>query len=184
MFGYFDHSTDNLAYFKSSTYCSFPDGRRSSVHALDGGSYVVMAGVGSGHVFGDPSVRDCEIISQGEAGYVAEGEGPSLWDSAIDTTAQALFAAYDENEVKANRMFEDRRVVVTGPVSDFNETMFGAIVVSLDVGQWLSSVDCEMASGEEDKVIEMRKGQAVRLGGIGDGQILGSPRLEGCRVLD
>ena len=73
---------------------------------------------------------------------------------------------------------------MTGSISDFNETRSGTIIVNLDVGQWLSTVDCEMASGQEDLVVEMRKNQEVRLGGIGDGQVLGSPRLEGCRVLD
>lgn len=184
VFGYFDRATDRLAYFKSDAYCSFSESRRHAFTSLEKGSYVVMAGVGSGHVFGDPSVRSCRIVGEDQGGYVAEGAGPTLWDSAPSITAKALQSAYDENEVKANRAFEGKRIVVTGSISDFNETMFGAIIVSLDVGQWLSTVDCEMAAGEEDLVIEMRKGQEVRLGGVGDGQVLGSPRLEGCRVLD
>ena len=73
VFGYFDEVRGGLVHFASETYCSMESRRaKNAMKEMAAGTYIVLAGEGSGHTFRDPSIRNCRLLSDNDPLYVPE----------------------------------------------------------------------------------------------------------------
>lgn len=96
-------------------------------------------------------------------------------DAASTVSAEALFAEYQANEVKADEKYKGKTFIVEGVVSQIRHT-----VVELSTSNSRMSVHAGMAASEASAVAGLATGQRVKLKGKGGGMILGSLILKEC----
>ena len=91
---------------------------------------------------------------------------------AIKVSAVDLAAAYEGNEVKADKTYKDKAVEVTGKVKDIG-VILGQTYVVLSSGKDFSITDVQCFfkdKAEIDKVAELNKGDTVTITGEVDGK--------------
>ena len=102
-------------------------------------------------------------------------EGPVEAVSARD-----LFAAYETNEVAADQRFKGKVIEVTGRIEGIDQDFSDQPLVRLDSGDMIRSVQ---AGGLDASIAAtLSKGSEVTLVCIGAGEVVGTPRLDECRV--
>lgn len=111
-----------------------------------------------------------------------------LWgwdDSGIPTvTVAQLIADYESNEIKADSIYKDKLVLVTGIVDRVSKDTLGNVYVSLGDGEdfSLNSIQCYFLN--EDMVSELKKGDSIQIAGKCIGITLISPEFINCYVYD
>ncbi|RKH05065.1 OB-fold protein [Corallococcus carmarthensis] len=93
-----------------------------------------------------------------------------------------LWEAYAENEVAADMKYRSKQVEVTGLIQDIAKDATDNIVISLDVGEMMSSVMCLVPDEQMQAVAELAKGQLVAFHGTVRGLLLKRPVIKDCRV--
>lgn len=111
-------------------------------------------------------------------------EEPSKEDKEeiIAITAEALYQAYEDNEVAANLKYKDKQLEVTGTISDFGVDVFGTSYIMLATGGSFKDTQVFFKKGEEEKIAELSKGQSVTVIGKGGGLIITSVVLNKAQV--
>lgn len=102
--------------------------------------------------------------------------------AAIEVTATELINAYEENEVKANKMYKGKELEVNGIISNIGETL-GKKYVSLKVSnnKTLTRVQCMFPDEETEKLAELKKFDDVTIIGICEGCSI-NVVLENCKI--
>lgn len=90
----------------------------------------------------------------------------------IAITAIALYAAYEENEIAADRKYKGRVVHVEGEIVDIGRDIVGEMYVALKTGALIGCVQCMFKEQHESALASLRKGQWVVLGGRCDGKLI------------
>lgn len=91
---------------------------------------------------------------------------------AIKVSAVDLAAAYEENEVKADKDYKDKTIETTGKISDIG-VILGQTYVVLSSGKDFSitNVQCFFKDKEQiDKIADLKKGGTVTIQGVVDGK--------------
>ena len=91
---------------------------------------------------------------------------------AIRVDAKVLSKAFDDNEIKANRLYKGKLARVTGKVDSIGE-MLGQTFITLESHKEYSicSVQCFFKEADEIQKIEnLKNGDAVTVGGVIDGK--------------
>lgn len=88
-------------------------------------------------------------------------------EAAITVTAQGIMDAYNADEKKANTLYLDKAIEVSGEVSDVNTTQQGKTVVSLKTADPMGGVRCTMKENTD-----IKPGEAVRIKGICSGFLM------------
>lgn len=83
-------------------------------------------------------------------------------EAGIPITADSLFSAYSLNEKKANQLFLDKIVVVTGIISSVSKNQDGKTVVLLQTSDPMFGISCSM----EQESIALKEGNTVSMKGI------------------
>ena len=110
---------------------------------------------------------------------------PTATPVPIEITAAELMAEYDANEVAADMKYRNKWVVITGEIGSISEVL-GRKYVSLAEGGLLpvSRVHCHFENRHADQLVELRKGQEVRLRGNVDGYDIGNVTISNCTVVE
>jgi hypothetical protein len=90
----------------------------------------------------------------------------------IKVSAKKLYGAYDNNEVKADKQYKDKVVLVSGEITDIGVT-FGQTYVVLSSGEEysISGVQCFFKDEDEiSKVADLNKGDTIKVQGTVDGK--------------
>lgn len=100
----------------------------------------------------------------------------------MHTTATKMINTYKDNEVRADSIYKDTYIEVTGIVGSIDSDLSNEAVINL-----VSKNDYEfnyvIASGDFDfqkKATNVNKGQIITLRCIGGGEIIGNPILNEC----
>jgi hypothetical protein len=104
-------------------------------------------------------------------------------EKAIVVKAEDLAAAFDENEIKGNKLYKDKLAEITGIVSDIGESL-GQTYVVLSSGKDFSitNVQCFFKDDNEiSKVAEIKKGTKVTIIGKIDGKSL-NVAVNDCKI--
>ena len=103
----------------------------------------------------------------------------------IEVTANELYNAFSENEVKAEETYNGRNVKITGIVSEINaaETFSSANVLLKVDNAFVGCVQCCFNSSENAKALaELRKGQSVTIVGVCNGLELWNIIITDCKL--
>lgn len=101
--------------------------------------------------------------------------------SVYRTTAKALAALYDENEVAADDKIGERKVEVKGVVQSIDKDFTGSVVVLLQSGNEFLPARFSMEDTEKAKSSKLRKGQEITIICEKMMLLIGSPSGNRCR---
>ena len=88
-------------------------------------------------------------------------------ETAIAETAQAIMDTYTADEKKANTLYLDKAIEVSGEVAGVSKTQQGKTVLSLKTSDPMAGVRCTM---KED--VEAKPGEQVKIKGICSGFLM------------
>ena len=111
-------------------------------------------------------------------------ENKKQMEPELSILATELINAYKENEVKADKMYKGKIVEVNGIVDGIDSDIDDKAVVRLSDGDEFSfyTVSCRIDDDNQDRACELKKGQNVTIVGVADGEIVGEPYIENCKI--
>ena len=127
----------------------------------------------------DPKPKSGSAPTAGNAIESAEAAEPPL-----PVKADALFRAYDDNEVAADQKYKGKSLLVTGTVQSIDKDFTDSIVVQLASGNPFMAVHAYLDDQHAAMAASLKKGAKVAWVCQGDGRIVGSPMLKGCGPKD
>ncbi|MDE0197638.1 MAG: hypothetical protein OXK78_05555 [Caldilineaceae bacterium] len=108
---------------------------------------------------------------------------PTATPASLSVSARDIFDDYDSNLLAAERKYEGVTLRVHGRADNIIRT-FGRYTLHIDAGRLISSVGCQLASGQEDTLIEVAEGEQVTVQGIGDGKFMGNFYIKNCVIVE
>lgn len=117
-------------------------------------SYIVQKGFMSQFTTG---------LSDPKQSTATENSSVTSDDGIYRTTAKALTAMYDENEVAADDKIGGRKVEVKGVVQSIDKDFTGSVVVLLQSGNEFMPARFGMEETEKNQAASLRKGQTVSI---------------------
>lgn len=104
---------------------------------------------------------------------------------AIKISAEDLYEAYEQNEIAAEKKYDDQLVEVTGVVGNIGTDILNDVYVTLTTGDYLQSVQCYFEGDEEvDKVTAIVEGQEVTIVGTCSGLSLTNVLVKDCSIVN
>lgn len=95
-------------------------------------------------------------------------------------SASELRDEYENNEVRADEMYKDHQVVITGIVDQIKTGLLNEVFLKLRSGTHTGGVDAYLNRGQNDKAAGLYKGETVTLTCMGSGMVLGNPMVQDC----
>jgi hypothetical protein len=94
--------------------------------------------------------------------------------TATKVTAEDLIAAYDDNEVAADKKYKGKWVKVTGIVGEIKKDILNDVYVTIGTGKQFEFpvVQCFVAKGMTDDAADLKKGQKITAKGRVDGLMM------------
>jgi len=102
---------------------------------------------------------------------------------AIVITADDLFAAYDTNEVAADKQYKGKVLKITGTIQDIGKDILDDTYITLDTGDFIYSIQCYFKNNQLDAVAALAKDQEVTLIGTCNGQTL-NVVIKNCVIIE
>lgn len=103
----------------------------------------------------------------------------------IEVTANDLYAAFEDNEVKAEQTYSGKNIKITGTINEINsaETFSSANVLLNVDNTFVGCVQCCFNSSEDAKALaNLKKGQSVTITGVCGKLELWNVMVTGCEV--
>ncbi|WP_433867486.1 OB-fold protein [Ralstonia wenshanensis] len=123
----------------------------------------------------DPKPKSTSASITGSAIETAEAAEPPL-----PVKADALFRAYDDNEVAADQKYKGKSLLVTGTVQSIDKDFTDSIVVKLASGNPFMAVHAYLDDQHAAMAASLKKGAKVAWVCTGAGRLVGSPVLHDC----
>ena len=175
VFGYFGETSGKwiVHFLDRVASCGMSDAETSTA-GVSSGDYIVVSGVGGGHIFGTPQVRMCKLLDESSPDYVPEKEGRSAvsQQDPITISATDLDAEYAKSKIQANEKYRGRVLVVFGYLNTASD----------DILHFRGKSYCSMRGGQS--AADVPDGSYVVVEGVGDGHFLGAPSIRTCSLLD
>lgn len=95
-------------------------------------------------------------------------------EEVITLTSSDLMTAYKENEVKADNLYKNKKLEITGTVKSIGKDIFDSVYITLSEEEYaLESIQCYFKEQSEiDKVAELKEGDTVTVIGTCEGGTL------------
>ncbi|MGH1437362.1 MAG: OB-fold protein [Lewinella sp.] len=90
----------------------------------------------------------------------------------VQIAAGELFTAFAENETQANETYLDKVIAVTGKVREVSKSPEGLVKVTLDSGDEMFGVICQLDELSEHQRTEFQLGESVTLKGKCTGMLM------------
>ena len=119
-------------------------------------------------------------IAYNEYLKIVDPESPYIYYYDMQTTAEKLAAAYNYNEVAADKVFKNKRTKLTGKVMSINKDFTGKAYIILSGGDSFFNIHCTMVNKNDAAKIE--KGYRYTITGTCTGMLLNSVVLNKCEV--
>lgn len=104
-------------------------------------------------------------------------------ESMIAVKGSEIAAAYDQNEARADAIFKGKVIKLTGIIAGIDKDVVDNTVIQIRGLNEFQHVHATLAEGEAKKALNLRKGQKIVMKCIGGGEIIGSPMLDKCEIL-
>lgn len=133
-----------------------------------------------GAILGDPDASD----HSGDESAAAAKEDEVLASPALQVTAVELAQAYDNNEAAAQRTYGDKILDVSGMVTGITLDIMDDPVVQLGGINQFQDVQADLAESDHDRAASISKGQQISLRCENVSEVIGTPMLDECRIID
>ena len=113
-----------------------------------------------------------------------ENSNKKQMEPELNISATELINAYNENEVKADKMYKGKIVEVNGIVDEIDSGISDNAMVILSDGDEFSFDDviCYIDNDNQNKACELNKGENVTIIGKADGEVAGTPCIKDCKI--
>jgi len=111
-------------------------------------------------------------IYYGLSEYNRKPKDNAKQDADITISAQDLFAAYSSDETKANSMYLDKVIGVSGSVTSVEKDDAGLYTIHLESGDPMSSVSCQMDERHSKDAETVKEGDAMKIKGTCTGMLM------------
>jgi len=102
---------------------------------------------------------------------------------AIEVTLNELFTAYKENEVAADSKFKNKKIKITGRISDFGTILgFGNPTISFSHG--FDSLQMTFDKSDSDRIGQLKKGDTITVEGKCTGTFAGDISMNDCKIIN
>ena len=163
---------------------------RHKVLTVIGGLVIIGAlgsvtGGNSNNKVSDSKQTSVSVENSNEQTSVSnENSNKKQMEPELNISATELINAYEENEVKADKMYKGKIVEITGIVDGIDSDIDDKAVVRLSDGDEFSfdTVTCYIDDENQDKACELEKGQNVTIVGEADGEVIGRPHIKDCKI--
>lgn len=119
-----------------------------------------------------------ETTGGGTSGAAADS-GPQI---AYTLTADELAAAYNANEISADKQYKGRLISITGTAGDISKDILDDPYVILEPSDWaMPSIQCYLANGQDAAATGITKGQPITIVGTVDGMLF-NVSVKGCKI--
>ena len=108
-------------------------------------------------------------------------------DSLPKVSAPDFFKEYADNEVKADTMYKDKLLVITGTVDSIGRDIMDEVYVTLETEEEFAILHPQCYFKDEDeiaKVAELAEGAQVTILAKGSGTAIGQPILKQCYIIE
>ena len=124
----------------------------------------------------------CTFIILGAGSVDTDQGAKNIANAPTDyvISANALFAAYDNNSVAADAKYEDKIVKVSGYIQSIGKDISDTAYLVIGGKGFLDGVQCMLPKGQEGLVGSVSKGQYVTLKGKVSGQVIGNVLIRNC----
>lgn len=95
----------------------------------------------------------------------------SAYVTAASVSATELFAAYEANEVAADRKYKGRRISVHGTIESIAKDIVGTPYLALSAGEF-GSVQCMFSAANESALASLSKGKPIIVSGKCSGKMM------------
>jgi hypothetical protein len=97
--------------------------------------------------------------------------------------AEKLYTEFSENEITAENKYKKKRINISGKIFSIERNIANQPVVNLEAGS-LQYVSCRFGKNSEDKLINFKKGQNIKLGGTVQYKMVTTVFLSDCYLLE
>ena len=112
-------------------------------------------------------------------------EAATPTETPMTVTADELLKGYKENELAGDQKFKDKNLIVTGKIESIESGIADMPYIMLKAGGDMEFMKPQAHFNKEDTPVlaQLKKGQAIKLQCVGNGEVGGMPMLKDCKVL-
>lgn len=112
-----------------------------------------------------------------------DASNPVKYEETISArlTANELDSQYHANEIKADILYKNKLIEVSGVVSDIGKDFTDSAYVHLNAS-WAHSIHCFLADSEQSNAARLSKGESIIVEGKSGGLLLGNVILRNCKI--
>ncbi len=104
-----------------------------------------------------------------------------LVDADFEITPEELYASYNSNEVAADEKYKNKKLAITGVISDIGKDILNDPYISFKI-DYLQSVTCYFSKDEIKKIAKLNKGETITVIGKCGGLILTNVIIKDCVI--
>jgi hypothetical protein len=98
----------------------------------------------------------------------------------LRVSAEALYSAYERNEVGADNTYKGRRLLVLGSLRSVTKDVWDRIHLSLAANRFFGDIDCIVRGSGTAEIASLTPGESVVVIGTGDGKFGSLVVLKDC----
>lgn len=100
--------------------------------------------------------------------------------------AESILKTYGENEVRGDKQYKGKEFIVSGTIKSIDSGMGDEPFITFATKDKYSfnSVQARFKKSDQEKLIDLNKGQKVEIYCRGAGEVAGSPMLNNCQFVD
>jgi len=114
------------------------------------------------------------LFYEGDIAYIQSLRKPNT----ITITAETLIEDYDDNEIRGNKKYKNKLIIIEGTVTDITEGMFGTLTIDLNY-----SVHCTLNKSEKDRLLNISKGDRLEIKGKVNDSIFSTIGISDCKII-
>jgi hypothetical protein len=103
-------------------------------------------------------------------------------EEMVLVTASKLYTDYHKNEVKADLLYRNKALMVTGSIKSISRSIGENYYLALATSEEYFPVQAHFDTKYTSVLADLYKGQKVELYCQGNGLLIGAPMLKGCRI--
>lgn len=113
-----------------------------------------------------------------------EGDDSLFNYEYIPVSAKKMFKVYAANEVRGDKTYKNKKVLISGVVKKISSSIGDAPVVSLETGDNFRTVNLSFAKKYHDIAIDLNKNQKITFACVGGTVVMGIPSVSDCKPVD
>lgn len=101
----------------------------------------------------------------------------------VNISAYKLYGDYEANEVSADAKYKDKTLNISGTIDSIGKDIMSNPFVALKGQEYFGFVQCLFSRGDEQKLVNLSKGQGITLRGDSPSRIIGNVLVQNCSIV-